>query len=93
MFLDSRKLAEFETQSGKPKTECTMMNINTVTTTIEEDHHQSVQALTEELKIIWNRPHALHLLHSSTACKNSGLVGVSTTCVTKPAVSWLLFEQ
>ncbi len=35
---------------------------------------------------------ALHLLHSPTAWKNSCLVGVGTTCVTKLAVSRLLSE-
>ncbi len=58
MFLDSRELKfeleeREEERGGKPKTVCMVMNINTIVTTFEEDHHQSVQALATELKIRW----------------------------------------
>ncbi len=43
--------AEFELWGGKLKTMCMVTNINTVTTVIEEGHHQSVRALTTEWKI------------------------------------------
>ncbi len=46
MFLNGRELAQFELLGGKPKT---VRTINTITTTIDENHHQSVQPLTTEL--------------------------------------------
>ncbi len=51
MFLDGRELVEFEPQGAKLETMCTVTNINSVATTIEEDNHQSVQTLITELKI------------------------------------------
>ncbi len=51
MFLDGRNLTELEPQGGKLKILSTVMNINTITTVIKEDCHQSVQTLATELKI------------------------------------------
>ncbi len=51
MFQGGVELSEFELWGGKPKTVHTVTNINTIATAIEEDCHQSVQALTTELKI------------------------------------------
>ncbi len=39
--------------------------------------------------LVATSPHALHLLYSPTARKNSCLVGAGTTRVTKPAISRL----
>ncbi len=53
MFLDGRESAEFEPHGGKPKTVCTVTNINVVLTAIQDNHHQSPRILATELKISW----------------------------------------
>ncbi len=53
MFLYGRELVEVKPWSGKLETMCTLMNINTVSSAVEDYCHQLVQALTKDLKISW----------------------------------------
>ncbi len=53
MFLDGRESSKFKLFGEKLKTMCAVTNINTVVTAIKDYCHQSVQALTTELKISW----------------------------------------
>ncbi len=53
MFQDSRESTVFEPQGGKPKTVCTMTNMNIVRTTIENDCYQLAQGFATELKLSW----------------------------------------
>ncbi len=86
MFLDDWKLVEFKLCDGKPKTVCTVMDINTIVTPVEEYYRQSVLALATSWKSVENLSYAIQLFHSHTTCKNSCLVGIGTTRITKPAV-------
>ncbi len=71
MFLDRRESTEFKSLGGKWKTVCTVVNINTVATTIEKDHHQSVQSFPTELKIS----------QESIRCFLTGELGMKRRCL------------